>query len=202
LHNENLFIPRALARLLHIEPLAISCLVLGKMAPEWEIKARAHQCARSEKPFVDGAIIYTLLYRDRDGFRREDISEQAWLEIKDHAKPFSFWKSRYEAPAPAAPEPVPRESGEALLRKLLREDRPDQSNARYVLSIMLERKKILRQVDVRENAAEKFLIYEHARTGELFIIEDPRLKLDQLDSMQREVYALLASESQMQQSQQ
>jgi hypothetical protein len=172
------------------------------MAPEWEIKARAHQCARSEKPFVDGAIIYTLLYRDRDGFRREDISEQAWLEIKDHAKPFSFWKSRYEAPAPAAPEPVPRESGEALLRKLLREDRPDQSNARYVLSIMLERKKILRQVDVRENAAEKFLIYEHARTGELFIIEDPRLKLDQLDSMQREVYALLASESQMQQSQQ
>jgi hypothetical protein len=164
---------------------------------EWEIKARAHQCARSEHPFVDGATVYTLLYRDRNGFRREDVSEQVWQEIKDHAKPFSFWKSRYEAPAPAAPEPVPKESGEALLRKLLHENRPEHLKARYVLSIMLERKKTLRQVDVREDNAEKLLIYEHVRTGELFVIEDPRLKLDQLDSVQREVYALLASESRL-----
>lgn len=159
---------------------------------EWEIKARAHQCARSEQPFVDGAIVYTLLYRDRNGFRREDVSEKVWEEIKDHAKPFSFWKSRYEAPAPPAPEPVPKESGEALLRKLLYENRPEHLKARYVLSIMLERKKTLRQVDVREDNAEKFLIYEHVLSGELFVIEDPRLKLDQLDSVQHEVYALLA----------
>jgi hypothetical protein len=170
------------------------------MVPEWEIKARAHQCARSEEAFTDGAIIYTLLYRDRNGFRREDISEAAWPEMKDHVQAFSFWKSRYQAPAPPAPEPVPRESGEALLRKLLREDRPDHLNARYVLSIMLERKKTLKQVDVRENDDEKFLIYEHAKTGEVFIIEDPRLKLDQLDSVQDEVYALLASQSQVRQS--
>jgi hypothetical protein len=169
------------------------------MVPEWEIKARAHQCAKSEEPFTDGAVIYTLLYRDRNGFRREDISEQAWLEMKDHVQPFSFWKSRYEEPAPPAPEPVPKESGEALLRKLLREDRSDHLKARYVLSIMLERKKTLKQVDVRENDDEKFLIYEHARTGEVFIIEDPRLKLDQLDSVQHEVYSLLALQSQMQQ---
>jgi hypothetical protein len=177
-------------------------MLIRQMAEEWEIKARAHRCAKSEKPFTDGAIIYTLLYREPNGFRREDIFEQAWLEIKDRAKPFSFWKSRYEAPAPAAPEPVPRESGEALLRKLLREHRPDQLNARYVLSIMLERKKTLKQVSVREDKADKFLIYEHAVTGELLVIEDPRLKLDQLDSVQHEVYALLASESQIQHTQQ
>jgi hypothetical protein len=159
---------------------------------EWEIKARAHRCAKSEEPFTDGAIIYTLLYRDRNGFRREDVSEQAWLEIKDQVNPFSFWKSRYEAPRPPGPEPVPKESGEALLRKLLHEDRPEHVNARYVLSIMLERKKTLKQVDVRESDGTKLLIYEHSRTGEIFIIEDPQLKLDQLDALQKEVYALLA----------
>jgi hypothetical protein len=168
---------------------------------EWEIKARAHQCAKSEEPFTDGATIYTLLYRDRNGFRREDISEQAWLEMKDHVQPFSFWKSRYEEPAPSPPEPVSKESGEALLRKLLHEDRPEHLNARYVLSIMLERKRILKQVDVRENANEKFLIYEHAGTGEVFIVQDPRLKLDQLDPVQHEVYGLLAPQGQIQPSQ-
>ena len=105
-------------------------------------------------------------------------------------------------PPPAAPEPVPKESGESLLRKLLHEDQPDHLNARYVLSIMLERKKILKQVDVRENGTIRFLIYEHAKTGEIFIIEDPRLKLDQLDSVQQEVYALLAPESRMHQPEQ
>lgn len=175
--------------------------MLGEVVPEWEIKARAHQCAKSEEPFTDGAVIYTLLYRDRNGFRREDVSEQAWLEIKDKVTPFSFWKSRYEAPAPPVPEPVAKESGEALLRKLLHEDRPGHVNARYVLSIMLERKKTLKQVDVRENGGAKYLIYEHTRTGEVFIIEDPRLKLDQLDSLQKEVYALLAPQAQTPQSQ-
>jgi hypothetical protein len=166
------------------------------MVSEWEIKARAHRCARSDEPFTDGVIIYTLLYRDRNGFRREDVSEEVWSEIKDKVEPFSFWKSRYAAPPPPAPEPVPKESGEALLRKLLHEDLPEHVNARYVLSIMLERKRTLKQVDVRENDGAKYLIYEHTRTGEVFVIEDPRLKLDQLDSLQKEVSVLLTPQGQ------
>ena len=206
MHNENRLIQDALSWpalfLLAFEPFDILCLVVAKMMPEWEIKARARQCAKSQEPFAEGATIYTLLFRDRNGFRREDISERAWSEIKGQVQPFSFWKSKYEAPPPPAPEPVPKESGESLLRKLIDEDQPDHVNARYVLSIMLERKKILKQVDVRENSDVKFLIYEHAKTGEVFIIEDPRLKLDQLDSVQQEVYRLLAPQNRMQQQEQ
>jgi len=47
-------------------------------------------------------------------------------------------------------------------------------------------------VDIRETAEDKILIYEHAKTGEAFIIQDPRLRLDQLDSVQQEIYSLLA----------
>src|SRR4029077_9990071 len=112
-----------------------------------------------------------------------------------------FWKSRYEAPPPPAQEPVPKESAEAPLGKLLHTDRTEHIHARYVVSIMLERKKTLKQVDVRENEGAKPLIYEPTRTGEVFVIEDPRLKLDQLDSLQKEVYALLAPQGQTPQSQ-
>jgi hypothetical protein len=84
---------------------------------------------------------------------------------------------------------------------LLHEDRPEHVDARYVLSIMLERKKTLKQVDVREDDGAKHLIYEHTRTGEVFVIVDPRLKLDQLDSLQKEVYALLAPQGQTPRSQ-
>jgi hypothetical protein len=161
------------------------------MLSEWEIKTRGRQCARTEQAFDDGATIFTLLFRVRGGFRREDISESAWLQIKDSVEPFSFWKSKFQAPPPPAPDPVSKESVEELLRRLLQEDLPEYVNARYVLAIMLERKKTLKQVDTRESAEERILIYEHAKTGEVFIIGDPRLRLDQLDSVQQEVYALM-----------
>ena len=54
---------------------------------------------------------------------------------------------------------------------------------------MLERKKTLKQVDTRESAEEKVLIYEHVKTGEVFIIADPRLRLDQLDFVQQEIFS-------------
>jgi hypothetical protein len=162
------------------------------MLSEWEIKARSRYCARTQESFENGATIYTLLFRDRTGFRREDISENAWQEIRESVAPFSFWKSKFQAPAPTAPEAMPKESVEELLRRLMLEDQPEHLNARYVLAILLERKRTLKQVDIRETAEDKILIYEHVKTGEAFIIQDPRLRLDQLDSVQQEIYSLLA----------
>jgi hypothetical protein len=161
------------------------------MLSEWEIRTRGRRCARTKEAFEDGATIFTLLFRERGGFRREDISERAWLEIKDTVEPFSFWKSKFQTPPPPAPESMPKETVEELLRRLLEGDLPEHVNARYVLAIMLERKKTLKQVDTRESAEERILIYEHAKTGEVFIIVDPRLRLDQLDSVQQEVYSLM-----------
>jgi len=174
-----------------VEGSGYSCLFIGTMLPEWEIKARSRYCVRTDEPFADGDPIYTFLFRDRDGFRREDVSEKAWQNARADAEPFSFWKSKYQAPEPPAPEKMPKESAEELLRKLIMEDRPEHVNVRYVLAILLERKRTLKQVDVRERGSERILVYEHARSGEAFIVVDPRLKLDQLDSVQEEVYALL-----------
>jgi hypothetical protein len=164
------------------------------MLSEWEIKARSRHCARTQEAFEDGATIYTLLFRERAGFRREDVSETAWQQIKESVAPFSFWKSKFQASPPPPPEAMPKESVEELLRRLVSEDLPEHLNVRYVLAILLERKRILKQVDMRESAEEKFLIYEHVKTGEAFIIPDPRLRLDQLDSVQQEIYSLLAQE--------
>jgi len=161
------------------------------MLSDWEIKARAHRCSRTDEPFEDGAPIYTLLFRDKTRFVREDISEAAWRRLKDTIKPFSFWKSQYQAPAAKPPEAVPRESAESLLRRLPDEDNTGTVNARYVLAIMLERKRILRQVDVRESADERILVYEHVKTGEVFLILDPRLNLADVEPVQQEVYRLL-----------
>ena len=81
-----------------------------------------------------------------------------------------------------------------MLRRLIDENDPSSENARYILAVMLERKKILLPVDVKEEKKSKMLFYEHHKTGEAFIVRDPILKLDEIDNIQEEVSEWLSSE--------
>jgi hypothetical protein len=158
---------------------------------EWSIKHRADSCAVTQRPFAPGEYFYTLLYRDADGYRREDLSEEAWLNRNENIRPFSFWKSRYE-PLPAKPaESMPKEDAEQLFRRLMGSDSPP-ANACYVLAAMLERKRVLKQVKTESrDGGRRVLIYEQASTGDVFIVPDPQLRLDELQNVQNEVAALL-----------
>ena len=162
------------------------------MQADWEIKSRAHVCARTGTEFQPGETFYTLLIREGDGFRREDISEVAWESRNDNIQPFSFWRSKYEPPAPPRPEPLPRDDAESLLRRLVSENNPAYSNVRFILALMLERKRILRPMESRD---EDMLVYEHVATGETIVLGNPHLNFDQIPAVQKEVSALLSPES-------
>ena len=158
------------------------------MQADWEIKSRAHQCSRSGREFVDGEFFYTLLIREGEGFRREDLSEEAWKERNDNIQPFSFWRSKYDPPAPPPAEPLPRDDAEGLLRRLIQENDPAYANVRYILALMLERKRVIRPL---ESSDDDMLVYEHLSTGETLVLANPKLSFDRIPEVQREVSALL-----------
>src|SRR5205809_4149933 len=105
---------------------------------DWDIKSRSDCCAVTGRPFADGEYFYTLLYRDAEGFHRRDISEQAWTQRNDNIQPFSYWRSKFQAPPAAPPEAVTKQSAEDLLRRFMAEQKPEHTNARYILAVMLE----------------------------------------------------------------
>src|SRR3954453_308916 len=162
---------------------------MNPLANEWPIKHRADACAVTNRPFEAGEQLYTLLFREGAGYRREDLSEEAWTSRNENIQPFSFWKTRYEPPPPAAPEPLAKENAEELLRRLLSENA--QPNACYVLAAMLERKRIIKHVKTESADNGRVLIYEHAKSGDVFIVPDVELRLDELESVQQEVSDLL-----------
>jgi hypothetical protein len=57
-----------------------------------------------------------------------------------------------------------------------------------LLALMLERKKMLRPVESRD---DDMLVYEHVVTRETIVIANPHLSFDQIPDVQREVGALL-----------
>jgi hypothetical protein len=156
---------------------------------EWAIKERADVCSATNKPFADGEYFYTLLFRDAEGYRREDLSEDAWKRRNENIQPFSFWRTRYE-PAPSPTEPLPKENAEQLFRRLMSSEQPP-ANPCYVLAAMLERKRVFKQIRTEQSENGRVLIYGHAVTGDVFIVPDPQLRLDQLESVQNEVAQLL-----------
>jgi hypothetical protein len=108
-------------------------------------------------------------------------------------QPFSFWHSRYEPPPPAPPEAMPKENAEELFRRLVSAQDRSHANACYVLAVMLERKRILKQIKTESAQTGRLLIYEHAKTGDVFVVPDPQLHLDDIGPVQTEVADLLQS---------
>ena len=94
-------------------------------------------------------------------------------------------KNRNRHPA----EPIGKQDAESLLRRLVSEADSASVNARFILALILERKRILRPI---ESSDENLLVYEHAGTGESIVVPNPRLSLDQLSAVQNEVYEMLA----------
>ena len=165
---------------------------MNPLPNEWTIKHRADACAVTSRPFAPGEYFYTLLFHDAGSFRREDLSEDAWRNRNENIRPFSFWKTRYEPLPPPNPEPLGKETAEQLFRRLLTSEN-SPANACYVLAAMLERKRVLKQIKTEQTERGRVLIYEHGATGDVFIVPDPQLRLDELESVQNEVAQLLRS---------
>ena len=88
-------------------------------------------------------------------------------------------------------EVVTKESAEDLLSRLIEEDKEHTENARYILAVMLERKKLLKETDKQQTPNGILRIYEHRKSGEIYIVLDPNIPLDQIEEVQKEVSELL-----------
>ena len=166
---------------------------MNPLLDEWSIQHRAEACAATGRPFEAGENFYTLLFRDGGEYRRQDLSEEAWQQRNDNLQPFSFWRARFEPPPPVPPDPLPKENAEELFRRLVRQADRVNANACYVLAAMLERKEILKQIETEQAENGRVLIYEHVKTGDVFVVPDPQLHLDLIEPVQAEVAQLLQS---------
>ena len=175
----------------------------------WNIRARATVCHATDHPFEDGESVYAAIYKNEgeDGYERRDYCADAWQALKsgegakENAKetptpPYSSWRTTFEPSLDPnkRPEVVEKESAEALLRRLIEEDDANSENARYILALMLERKKILKQVDAKDGDEMRMLFYEHIKNGDAIIVRDPLLKLNEIDAIQEEVAGWLGAD--------
>ncbi len=166
------------------------------LTQEWNIQARALQCAASGRPFAKGETVYSALYWREGQYARVDLNAESWRARNENIAPISAWQTEFVPPAPPAPEALKKDDAESLLRRLMAENAPTMRNARYILALMLERKKVLRQIERQRQEGMSILVYEHLPSGDVWLIEDPGLRLGELTAVQDEVAHLLAGPEQ------
>ncbi len=106
----------------------------------------------------------------------------------------SVWHGVFHPPPPPPAEPLKKETAESLLRSLMKDNDPARKNVIFILAVMLERRRLLAEREVRTNADGTTLrVYEHRLTGDMFMVTDPHLDLNRLGQVQEEVMQMLGS---------
>ena len=162
----------------------------------WHVRNRSRECSITQIPFTENQPIVTALYPDPEssGYIRKDFCESAWAERSPEDEvPFSYWRTKFQSTTNNEAQPVvTKQSAEELLKQLVEEDQEHTENTRYILAVMLERQKTLRETDTQPTPTGILRIYEHRKTGEIFIVKDPNIPLDEVEKIQMEVMELLA----------
>ncbi len=165
------------------------------LAEPWHVRSRSRECAATQCPFVDGETIVTELFPDpaSSGYLRRDYCIDGWKTYQETGDaPFSSWRTTYTAtPNNDAALAAEKLSAEEILQRLVEEDEDHTENARFILAVMLERQKLLRETDSQRTPTGILRIYEHRKTGEVFIVKDPDIPLSDIEAVQQEVFILL-----------
>ncbi|MEI6819867.1 MAG: hypothetical protein WCL19_09730 [Verrucomicrobiota bacterium] len=164
-------------------------------AESWHVRSRGRECAATQRPFVDGESIITALFPDPEssGYLRRDYGVDGWdAQQESPEKPFSFWRTSYSVPSGTEnTDPVEKLGAEEILRRLIEEDEDHTENTRFILAVMLERQKLLRETDSQRSSNGILRVYEQRKTGEVYIVKDPDIPLSQVEAVQNEVILLL-----------
>ena len=135
-------------------------------APTYDIQRPTGKCAFSGRTLEPGeSYIATLIELDETdaaalvknsptapnnsetksiGFRRLDVSIEAWQQGQKPERVFSFWRSVVQPPNAKRKVFVDDQVLLDLLRRLGEDDRPGRQAFRFVLALVLMRKKLLR----------------------------------------------------------
>jgi hypothetical protein len=159
---------------------------------DYQLQANTRRCAATGRELRPGERFYGVLLVEGGKFLRKDYSEPAWQGAPEGA--LGFWKSRVaEGQAPRRP-PVDDDLLLACFQRLEGDPDPAKVAFRYVLALLLMRRKRLRLEDAKKEGGREVMLLRCTRKGDRFQVPDPALSDAELESVQEDVFRVLGWE--------
>lgn len=159
----------------------------------FDIQGPTRRCAATGRDLAAGERFYGVLSDDDGKFVRKDFAAEAWGGPP--AGCVAFWAGRI----PASDKPRKPTFNDGLLQDcfdhLAGSPDPARVNFRYVVALLLMRRKKLKFEDARRAAdGTQVLVVRDARSGARHEVPDPGLGEAEIEAVQDEVFRVLGWE--------
>ncbi|MBT3878702.1 MAG: hypothetical protein HON76_16840 [Candidatus Scalindua sp.] len=157
---------------------------------EWSINKGSHACFLCEKIFPEEEVYLSALYDVNNTFERKDFCIEC-CDKKDDENIFSYWKTKISK----KPEKVERYAKidvfYDLFNKLENEKDLSRVNFRYVLSLYLLRKKVLKLITTRKSSDSEYLLLHNVKEGNDTEVLKPQLSKEEVLAVTDEIGKLV-----------
>jgi hypothetical protein len=159
---------------------------------DYQIQPSSRHCASSGRELKPGEKCFSVLLDEGGTFVRKDYGVEAWQGPPPGA--FSFWQGRVSAgQAPRRP-PIDDDLLLDCFTRLEGQDEPGRVNFRYVLALLLVRRRRFKLEDARQQDGREVLRLRCARTGARHEVTNPGLADEELEAVQEDVFQALGWE--------
>ena len=156
---------------------------------EWEINKPLGQCSGTERTIESGEEYFAALVETEEGLQRRDFCADYWGDQKPDV--FCYWKTRLPEPNQKKQLFVDDQMLMAFFERLEKETEQEKINFRFVLAMILMRKRILKY-DETINKDDKE-IWRLRIVGEKHIVEvvNPHLDDEQTEQLSSQMGEIL-----------
>ncbi len=162
------------------------------MSTDWSMPRRAEQCVGCRRAFDVGEIFQAFLYETDEGYERRDYC--LGCRPPEDQTPIGSWKTRRPEPVAKKVQPFDREAIYAFFERLEEAEEPSQIQFRFVLALLLWRKKALKMERTVEEVGREVWEFLTPRTGVRHRVERPELGEEQLERLSGQLEQLLAGQ--------
>jgi hypothetical protein len=155
------------------------------MLLEFEISHCTRVCAVTGRTFAPGETYFSTLHSNGGEIVRKDYSATEWRGPDDNS--VAWWKSRVEQGA--RPKLAPQD----VLLNLFSEmaGRPEDAEFRYVLGLLLVRRRLLKLEETRRVDGAEILILDCPRRNEQYELPMATPEGERLEQIQQRMVELL-----------
>lgn len=156
---------------------------------DYQIQAPTMRCALTGRELKPGERIYSVLMVEGNRLIRRDYANEAWSGTP--AGSFSFWQSKVPTGHKPKKPSIDDEVLVECLGRLEDDPTPQKMSFRYVLALLLIRRKRLRLEQTVTEARQEIMRLRCPKTGTTYNVVDPRLSDSELEAAQDDVFRVL-----------
>lgn len=161
---------------------------------EYEIQPLSLHCAHTGRELKPGEAYFSVLTETPQGFARLDFAAEAWQGPPEGS--IGFWRSKVPAETGGKRRQIVDDSVVMdFFERLDGAEDASKQNFRYILALLLLRKKLLKLAGVTRDGDRETLVLRAAAGGAEHRVLNPGLTEQELEAVQAEVQKILLGSS-------